>query len=295
MANVTWIKLHSNVFTHKKTYVLADMLNLKVIYAAAHVIKLWTWAVDNAKDGDLSEIPNRMIAKAAEWTKNADLFVNSCIEAGWLDQDESGNIKIHDWEDYTDTLIKRRERDAERKRKERQLARGRPQDVQRTSKGHPEPERREEKRRVYSNNNSSSNNSSRGSNIQVDMSAAADEKTAVENEQVVAVLKAYEQDIGIPSGTVSQKLQMLITDDQLDPGLVTAAIAEAALFNKRSFKYIESILKRCQSEGIKTAEQFKASRLPTPVRKRDPTAVEDYSWGQDPGKVPDFMGGDLKT
>lgn len=115
----TWIKLYNNIWEHKKTYILADLLKIQEIYAAAHLIKLWTWAIDNAQDGDLTGIPVNSIAKSAGWTGKSGVFVDALIGAGWLDQSNE-NIHIHDWEEYSESLVRRRQYDVDRKRTERE-------------------------------------------------------------------------------------------------------------------------------------------------------------------------------
>ena len=131
---MAWIELHQGVWTHPKTFELAGELDIKEIYAAAHLIHLWTWAVDNADDGDLSRFPALVIAKASGWEDDPDLFVGALIKCRWLDQN-GDRLKIHNWYDYAGKLIETRKADAERKRTARKP--GQPKDIQRTSSGHP--------------------------------------------------------------------------------------------------------------------------------------------------------------
>jgi hypothetical protein len=116
-----WLELHQAVWTHRKTFELASMLGLDETYAAAHVIRLWSWALDNAPDGDLSALSARAIAYGAGWrTGSPDAFVRALVEVGWLDADN----RIHDWHVYAGRLVERRREDAERKR----MSRGHPPD-----------------------------------------------------------------------------------------------------------------------------------------------------------------------
>jgi hypothetical protein len=124
---VAWIELHQAVWTHRKTFELAALLGIDETYAAAHVIRLWSWALDNAPDGDLGRLSDRAIAFGAGWRHEVSLFVASLVKAGWLDDDRA----IHDWAKYAGRLIERREKDAERKRE----SRGPAPDVRRTSNG----------------------------------------------------------------------------------------------------------------------------------------------------------------
>lgn len=115
---MAWIELHQAVWTHRKTVSLAIKLGLDATYAAAHIIRLWTWALDNVEDGDLSGLPPEVIAFGADWKGDPETFVNAAIYAKWLDETEEG-LYIHDWEDYAGKLMERRAAERERSRKRR--------------------------------------------------------------------------------------------------------------------------------------------------------------------------------
>lgn len=112
---MAWIELHQAIWTHRKTFELAARLDLDETYAAAHVIRFWTWALDNAPSGDVSDTSRRAIAYGSGWRGDADQFVDALIGAGWLD----ANLRIHDWDDYAGRLVERREANAERMRQAR--------------------------------------------------------------------------------------------------------------------------------------------------------------------------------
>jgi hypothetical protein len=125
--NGFWAPIYQSLWTHRKTFELAALLGISETYAGAHCARLWTWAIDNAPDGDLSNLSDRAIAYGAGWTQEVSLFVGALLRAGFLDDDRT----IHDWDDYAGKLIERREKDAERKQKSRGLA----PDVRGTSNG----------------------------------------------------------------------------------------------------------------------------------------------------------------
>lgn len=127
---VAWIALHQAVWTHRKTYALAERLGLSETYAGAHIIRLWTWALDNATDDGGIGTSARVIAKAADWTGSAEEFLSALVACGWLDQ-VGDALAIHDWDEYAGKLVDRRRQDAERKRRSREPLRtsaGRPVD-----------------------------------------------------------------------------------------------------------------------------------------------------------------------
>ena len=117
---IPWIQVYSNLPQHPKTARLADELGLNSsafnpnVLAAGLLVSLWTWAIQNASNGDLSGCSQRTIADACLWKKKPETLVNALIKSGFLDAD----MKLHDWDDYTvmfqelqeDSKIKHRER-----------------------------------------------------------------------------------------------------------------------------------------------------------------------------------------
>lgn len=108
---IPWIQVYSNLPQHKKTSRLADTLKLTSaavdpnIVAAGILVGIWTWAVQNAYDGDLSGCSARTIANACRWKKKPETLVRALMETGWLDAD----MKLHDWEEYAVLLIDQEE------------------------------------------------------------------------------------------------------------------------------------------------------------------------------------------
>lgn len=115
---MAWIELHQSVWTHKKTLLLAAELDMSETHAVAHLIRLWTWALDNAPTGDISGLPPKVIAIGAGWDKDPEVFVRAAINAGWFDETDEG-LFIHDWQDYAGRLIEKRKANAERMRRAR--------------------------------------------------------------------------------------------------------------------------------------------------------------------------------
>ena len=127
---IPWIQVYSNLPQHPKTTKLADELGLTSaaldpnVLAVGLVVSLWTWAIQNAHNGDLSGCSPRAIAGACQWKKKPEALVKALQAAGFLDE----SMKLHDWDDYTvmyqdlqeDSKIKHRER--QRRYRERQKA-----------------------------------------------------------------------------------------------------------------------------------------------------------------------------
>lgn len=98
----------------------------------------WLWALDNAPDGNISEISARNIARAAQWDGDADELLQAFISAGLLDQgdEDPATLTIHDWEEYAGTLIQQREAERNAPDAAERLTK-RPKDDRRTTNKQP--------------------------------------------------------------------------------------------------------------------------------------------------------------
>lgn len=77
-------------------------------------------------------------------------------------------------------------------------------------------------------------------------------------ENLSEIAKLYEQEIGV--GTVTPLLMddlKYYLDVGLEKDLIIECIGETSKSGKKSFKYMESILRRCRNQGIRTAKEFK--------------------------------------
>lgn len=99
--------MYSNLPRHPKVSRLADELGLTSsqcspdAVAVGILVSLWTWAVQNAYDGDISRCSVRGIADACTWKKKPEALVKALRAAGWLDDD----MRLHDWEEYAVLLM----------------------------------------------------------------------------------------------------------------------------------------------------------------------------------------------
>lgn len=112
---MAWIESHQEIARHPKTKKLARLLGVSLPTAIGHLHLLWWWAMDFAKDGDLSRYDPEEIADGAMWEGDAQKFLDSLIQAGFVDRDETG-IYLHDWDEYAGKLLERKAKDNSRKK-----------------------------------------------------------------------------------------------------------------------------------------------------------------------------------
>ena len=100
------------------------MAGVSIVEMVGHLNFLWWWALDFAKDGDLSGYEAEDIADAAMWTGDPEKFVNALLKcgrngsSGFLRETESGLV-LHDWDDYGGKYHKQREQSRNRMAKRR--------------------------------------------------------------------------------------------------------------------------------------------------------------------------------
>ena len=117
---MAWIEVHQALRGHRKTLALRRQLGMENdAQAIGHLVCLWLWTLDNAPDGDLSEMDDATIAYGADFPEErAEEFVKALQKARFLD----GKC-IHNWEEYAGRLIAIRESNRERARKARERKR----------------------------------------------------------------------------------------------------------------------------------------------------------------------------
>ena len=116
---MAWIESHQDLGTHRKLLALCRELNITDVEAVGHLHYLWWWCLDNAPDGNLSDLSHEILAEVAHWTntgkgrkKDPILFISALINCQFLDKSEEINGKstliLHNWHDYAGKLIQQR-------------------------------------------------------------------------------------------------------------------------------------------------------------------------------------------
>lgn len=214
---MAYIEFHQALVTHKKVLKMAGALKMRRAHVLGHLALLWCWALDNAPDGDLTDIDDEAIKLAADWPKKAEAFIGAAIYAGFIDNG-SGRV-LHDWQDYGGKLVAERQASAQRMRKHRATLRARDAHVRsRVEKS------REEKSRVTT--------------------------TGTRDVAFGQVVQAYEDFAGTITVTVSSEIGELY-DEKVPPAWFMEAFAEAARANVRKWSYAKAIIQRWQRDGFK--------------------------------------------
>lgn len=134
---MAYVEAHSTLREHPKTKKLARALSISRGTAIGHLLFLWWWCQDYAKDGNLSTCSAEEIAEAAGWEGDPVAFVEAMLscgktaEAGFLELAPDGALLIHDWYDYGGKLFIQRKQGAVRQAnwRARQAGKIPPEDV----------------------------------------------------------------------------------------------------------------------------------------------------------------------
>lgn len=92
---------------HPKLLNLCALLNLRRYEAVGLLESIWHFTAKFVPQGDIGKYSNNAIAKAIDWNKSPDRLIEALCETGWLDQDASHRLLVHDWSDHMDQTTKR--------------------------------------------------------------------------------------------------------------------------------------------------------------------------------------------
>lgn len=147
MGGITWIKVATDLRTHRKSLQLG--VELQDRRAWSYVVALWMWASQQAEDGRVTgpaAVPT--IEAMSGWDGPAGALVEALTHCGFIDEIGNG-FRIHDWDKHAGAQTEERVKAAKRKRDWRK---GQPKDVPGTERGRPgddavmSPDKRERER-----------------------------------------------------------------------------------------------------------------------------------------------------
>jgi len=111
---MAWIESHQKLERSGKLLLMAEKLGINKYQAIGHLHALWWWALDNARNGDVTRYCNAMVTltglREVEMQRysgghnvdftNPEMFIDVLIESGFLDK-IGEKITIHGWQEYT--------------------------------------------------------------------------------------------------------------------------------------------------------------------------------------------------
>lgn len=112
-----YLQIDEGFLSHPKTLRFCRALNDHA--GAIYLMRLWTWAIRSAPDGDLSGLHPEDVEIAVRWMSNGreGHCYKSLVECGFLDVDENGHVHIHNWDKRTGRSVQILNEVAENKRK----------------------------------------------------------------------------------------------------------------------------------------------------------------------------------
>ena len=122
---MAWFKMHQELARHPKLKRFARGLGISEPTAIGHLFLLWSWAMDYAQDGDLSQIDDDDIADAMQWGGEPAAMIEALLscgmrEYGFLERDNHGHLILHNWYEHCGVRFKQRAQGAERIRRHRE-------------------------------------------------------------------------------------------------------------------------------------------------------------------------------
>lgn len=93
--------------THPKTEELAELLGIEIFAAVGLLEMLWHFTAQYAPRGDIGQWPDKRIAKALGWRRDAEKLVSAMVSAGWLDTDPAYRLLVHGWAEHADQGVAR--------------------------------------------------------------------------------------------------------------------------------------------------------------------------------------------
>lgn len=285
---MAYVEAHTELRNHPKTKRVARLLCIPPIHVVGHLLGLWWWCQDYARDGNLSGYSAVEIADAAEWTADPDAFVEALIgagrdgEPGFLEIAADGALLVHDWVQYGGKLFKIREQGAKRQANWR--ARQRNEEVTPAPpSGDSDVTQPHNDSNALLTHHVTPSNAYREDKIREE-ETREDAPVAAVDPAYGQAIRAFENEIGLISPSIIEDMRE--TWDTLTsnatPDWWQLALSEAVAANKRSWRYVRGILTNCMAEGHPPGYR-RNGRNGAPLASELPaTGAPDMSWMDTP-------------
>ena len=268
MAEVHWIKITTNMFEHEKIDFIESLPEADAILVIW--IKLLTQAGKCNTNGFIfltEKIPYTVEMLAHKFKRPLNivkLALDTLEKLEMVRFDDSGCLKIKNWEKYQNIVGLEKIRE----------------------QGRVRAARYREKQKLLPQQNSSVTSNvtvtpSNAIDIEVEVDIDKEEVVVVEEENTAAAIskikQVYEKNIGLITPTVVDDINSFL-DDGIEDELVTEAIREAVFNNARNWSYARATISDCLINGIKTKEQFKARKIERGSRQKKPNGRDKPSY-----------------
>lgn len=98
----------ANTIGNRKTFALADHLDVEPWAALGLMEALWDWASEQATTGDLACCPVSMIAEGVKWRGKPKDLLHALRLHGWVDELPGGILYIHDWHEHAQDRVRKK-------------------------------------------------------------------------------------------------------------------------------------------------------------------------------------------
>ncbi len=92
---------------HPKTVALMRALACPKPMAVGVLELLWHFTARYAPQGDVGRWSDEDIASAVCWSGDASALVRALVVSGWLDENQTHRLVVHDWHDHADDAAKK--------------------------------------------------------------------------------------------------------------------------------------------------------------------------------------------
>jgi uncharacterized phage protein (TIGR02220 family) len=113
-----WFRVDASIADHPKVLRLA--VGLKDQNAGWYVIRLLCWLTRYAQRGRLRDGHADVVEDAMKWRGERGALIRAMIDVGIIDEHSNGELEVHDWWEKQSTLVEKANKDAARKRKQRE-------------------------------------------------------------------------------------------------------------------------------------------------------------------------------
>jgi hypothetical protein len=103
-----WVQVDTNLPRHFKMRKAAARLRVCEPQMIGHLVCLWSYALEMCPEGEISRLGMDGIALAAQWPGEAEPFFQTLVDVGFVEVIDDTWL-LHDWKDYSGSLLKVRE------------------------------------------------------------------------------------------------------------------------------------------------------------------------------------------